>query len=1299
MTDKPNADKDLLVENFSDSFNYNTSKEMYRTIDSDILSEKSNNKSSNLTETGNSTTLGAKRAFIHVIKTKPIGTRYFNHTSFRRAKHFETLMRREYLRKKKVFKNFSRYSLHNRNASVAFKVIRDPKKYLTSITIQDNQVTQSQKQATTRASEIDFSTQAFSKATPSKFRKNCTRSKSPIPADKGKTYETTTIYELKNSIDQTGTTETVTRVNSPVESHSASSSNSTDENSVDLSLVHHDTLASEKDLITEKSDVSSSSTTKEIVTTASSDKFITITEKKPQKTDCKKLIKTTKAWWDIFSSTESEDSSDPSDCDEIPGKVELTSSSVNTDSTEETRVHVRTSTELSTESKKTTLSQTHADNGTNAPNVVESTTATSATIFKKKAKKRNGKNLRKKYNPEVTTENKMKQKERLMEDAKKKTSTHKPRVTKATRTTSSINTNSNSTNRIPSSSKNSTISSDYWRRDDKDILKDNSRKLFNNLVSSTIDSPTIKTDNPISSAKIPVEQNKFPSNMSDKANYKSVNSPIEEEKRSRFQRVNAEISRPKSMEKSNNRTSLPESRLSYYFRKYSISTSKPIPTIVQKSAIKASSLTRQNDKNLTEQSKLQKYRVTSPIENVTEPNKENNKTKFQPGNRSDNYTFIKVENNLYETNITTNFSFSKTFESSAVNSTLVTSNKTMEREINRCKLRCEGYFKKLYLDLKNSAKKAGTEIILPGDNESIDSGLIDSQENTGLVKNKTKCLNSGENMEDSNDIFQVIPKNTLKPTIKSTTLPEDVEVFTKSSGPKHSGGFGSTTPTVKSIDKKKGNGKRKRTKVSTNNIKVSKKTGKKNNRNKTTMSNEVNYNLEADKQHNASTIVTNTPKNFNGTKTPTSHFIGTIEPDTPIGHTIPRRKSSKKRKNVTKIFSVHPVYFTYTTDSSIIEQARNFTNSPIIESQFSNVSLNTTENTNASLAVNITESSLVSEDIFTTEFNEEKDLSTVKEDSWWNSGWNFFADKTSNNKPTVNPSTIYTNVTTIEIDNNFINELTTEQVTSTATDHAKQAFNTPTSTTETESSDIFNRRYENSTIKHQTTGEIPTTITSTDAVTENSTTEKVKEANDYDDYDCPDSMESSTKATTTATLKYLTKGTKKAPAQQYVKVPTASMETFVNKNVLKFRNAFKHVLIEKTEKNPCEENQLFCDYDKCIDEDQQCDQVPDCDDGTDEQECNYFDDEIFKRKLNRENRIDPKRPQKIIEPTDGSDEQLTTDASFVTTPMQKCPLHYFMCDGKCEKNSKMCDNEIDCKDGADENPDDCWEYYDTEGSN
>lgn len=93
---------------------------------------------------------------------------------------------------------------------------------------------------------------------------------------------------------------------------------------------------------------------------------------------------------------------------------------------------------------------------------------------------------------------------------------------------------------------------------------------------------------------------------------------------------------------------------------------------------------------------------------------------------------------------------------------------------------------------------------------------------------------------------------------------------------------------------------------------------------------------------------------------------------------------------------------------------------------------------------------------------------------------------------------------------------------------------------------------------------------------------------------------------------------------------------------------------EEEDATNCDEHQQACDN-MCIEMEQVCDGVQDCQDGSDEADCAYIS-------------VRPNFPP------DNS----------TSAPIDGCADHEFPCDGICINRSNICDGESDCADGTDE---------------
>ncbi|XP_017882745.1 low-density lipoprotein receptor 2-like, partial [Ceratina calcarata] len=87
----------------------------------------------------------------------------------------------------------------------------------------------------------------------------------------------------------------------------------------------------------------------------------------------------------------------------------------------------------------------------------------------------------------------------------------------------------------------------------------------------------------------------------------------------------------------------------------------------------------------------------------------------------------------------------------------------------------------------------------------------------------------------------------------------------------------------------------------------------------------------------------------------------------------------------------------------------------------------------------------------------------------------------------------------------------------------------------------------------------------------------------------------------------------------------------------------------------CDQYEFLCDNGTCISEDRVCDDVDDCEDGSDESQCDYGD--VY-YDVSLENGSETKR--------------------------NGCGERQFACDGICIDSALLCDNSTDCEDGSDE---------------
>ncbi|XP_053638851.2 low-density lipoprotein receptor-related protein 1B-like isoform X3 [Cherax quadricarinatus] len=116
----------------------------------------------------------------------------------------------------------------------------------------------------------------------------------------------------------------------------------------------------------------------------------------------------------------------------------------------------------------------------------------------------------------------------------------------------------------------------------------------------------------------------------------------------------------------------------------------------------------------------------------------------------------------------------------------------------------------------------------------------------------------------------------------------------------------------------------------------------------------------------------------------------------------------------------------------------------------------------------------------------------------------------------------------------------------------------------------------------------------------------------------------------------------------------------------------------ETLENICDPNMIFCGADNsCYQREWKCDGIPDCSDGSDEENCRGNqavgrDDlsSVLKKTLR------PLTPQSTTTPT-----SLPT-----TTPIEECETFMFRCvaGGRCIPSQWRCDSELDCGDGSDE---------------
>ncbi|XP_057332116.1 basement membrane-specific heparan sulfate proteoglycan core protein isoform X8 [Microplitis mediator] len=122
----------------------------------------------------------------------------------------------------------------------------------------------------------------------------------------------------------------------------------------------------------------------------------------------------------------------------------------------------------------------------------------------------------------------------------------------------------------------------------------------------------------------------------------------------------------------------------------------------------------------------------------------------------------------------------------------------------------------------------------------------------------------------------------------------------------------------------------------------------------------------------------------------------------------------------------------------------------------------------------------------------------------------------------------------------------------------------------------------------------------------------------------------------------------------------------------------------------CRDNQHFCDHKKCINEEKICNKISDCLDGSDENNCDYFNDltnDIKSRALQYASFQNLR-------------EKVSSDSLSVTNNDQRtlsCDKNnQFTCnDNTCIPMSLSCDGINNCDDGSDEDPELC-NYYDYE---
>lgn len=122
----------------------------------------------------------------------------------------------------------------------------------------------------------------------------------------------------------------------------------------------------------------------------------------------------------------------------------------------------------------------------------------------------------------------------------------------------------------------------------------------------------------------------------------------------------------------------------------------------------------------------------------------------------------------------------------------------------------------------------------------------------------------------------------------------------------------------------------------------------------------------------------------------------------------------------------------------------------------------------------------------------------------------------------------------------------------------------------------------------------------------------------------------------------------------------------------------------------CHDNQHFCDHNKCINEEKICNKISDCLDGSDENNCDYFNDltnDISSRTLKSASFQNSKEKS--------ADSLLVTNNDQRTLSCDK--NNQFPCnDNTCIPMNLICDGTNNCDDGSDEDPELC-NYYDYEG--